>query len=99
LFVFDTVSRQVFREEVVSHRFGPTNSQQGPRVFVADEEGNVYLLFVKGIGRVDAKSHEVTMLAESPVPIGPGGDILRGRIYFGSGSHLYSYALPRSQTQ
>jgi hypothetical protein len=99
LFVFDTVSRQVFREEVVSHRFGPTNSQQGPRVFVADEEGNVYLLFVKGIGRVDAKSHEVTMLAESPVPIGPGGDVLRGRIYFGSGSHLYSYALPNSQTQ
>ena len=34
------------------------------------------------------------MLAESPVRIGPGGDILNGCIYFGSGSHLYSYRIP-----
>jgi hypothetical protein len=34
------------------------------------------------------------MLAESPVPIGPGGDLLNGRIYFGSGSHVYSYQVP-----
>jgi hypothetical protein len=33
------------------------------------------------------------MLAESPLPVGPGGDILDGRIYFASGSHLYSYGL------
>jgi hypothetical protein len=25
------------------------------------------------------------------VPIGPGGDVLDGRIYFGSGSHMYSW--------
>jgi hypothetical protein len=34
------------------------------------------------------------MLAESPVPVEYGGDYLNGRIYFASGSHLYSYALP-----
>ena len=34
------------------------------------------------------------MLAESPVPIGAGGDFLDGRIYFASGSHLYSYQVP-----
>ncbi len=34
------------------------------------------------------------MIAESPVPIGLGGDFRGGRIYFGSGSHLYSYTLP-----
>jgi len=34
------------------------------------------------------------VLAESPVRISPGGDIHEGRIYFGSGSHMYSYAVP-----
>ena len=33
------------------------------------------------------------MLAESPVPIGSGGDYLDGRIYFASGSHVYSYGV------
>ena len=31
------------------------------------------------------------MLARAPVPIRAGGDFLNGRIYFSSGSHLYSY--------
>ena len=42
---------------------------------------------------------ELEMLAEAPVPIGPGGDLLNGRIYFGSGSHLYSYQLPETGTE
>jgi hypothetical protein len=31
------------------------------------------------------------MITESPVPIQAGGDYLDGRIYFSSGSHVYSY--------
>jgi len=34
------------------------------------------------------------MLTESPVRVGPGGDILDGRIYFAGGSRMYSYKLP-----
>jgi len=49
---------------------------------------------VKGSARVEPGTFEITMLAESPVPIGPGGDIHNGRIYFGSGSHMYSCAVP-----
>ena len=45
------------------------------------------------VARVDQTTHAITMIAESPVSIGPGGDILNGRIYFGSGSHVYSYGL------
>jgi hypothetical protein len=52
------------------------------------------MLFQKGIVQVDLATHALNLIAESPVPIGPGGDILNGRIYFGSGSHLYSYGLP-----
>jgi hypothetical protein len=35
------------------------------------------------------------MLAQSPVPIDAGGDYLDGRIYFASGSHLYSYEIKK----
>jgi len=64
---------------------------------VTTPEGDIYLLMVKGIARFDPKSYEVSMVAESPVAIGPGGDYLNGRIYFGNGSHLYSYELPARQ--
>jgi len=112
-FVFDPAKRQVVHEEDTGARFGPTNSQQGPRVFVLGKRGlsqasespsetglspvsapTLYMLFVKGVARVDLATHGITMLAESPVPIGPGGDLLDGRIYFGSGSHVYSYEVP-----
>jgi len=90
-FVFDPAKRKVIHEENTGAGFGPTNSQQGPRVFVFGREGAIYVLFVRGIARLDPATFKVTLLAESPVPIGPGGDYLDGRIYFGSGSHVYSY--------
>ncbi len=94
-FVFDPMSQNIVHQELISARIGPTTSQQGPRVFVTDDRSNVYLLLVKGIARIDPATFDVTMLAESPVPIGPGGDLCQGRIYFGSGSHLYSYGPPQ----
>ena len=94
-FVFDSVKREVVHDEDTTDTFGPSISHQGPRVFVTSPDGTLYVLFVKGVARVDLETHAITMLAESPVPIGPGGDILDGRIYFGSGSHLYSYKAPR----
>ncbi len=93
-FVFDPAKRSVVHESDTNARFGPTNSQQGPRVFVRTPQGDVYMLFVKGIARIDPESFAVRLTAKSPVPIGPGGDFLDGRIYFGSGSHLYSWELP-----
>ncbi len=93
-FVFDPRERKVVHEENTEEKFGRTNSQQGPRTFVTAPNGTLYILFVKGVARIDPKTHAITLLAESPVPIGPGGDILDGRIYFGSGSHVYSYQVP-----
>lgn len=92
-FVFDAAKRKVIHEQDTGAKFGPTTSQQGPRVFVTDGKGGFYILFVKGIARLDPKTFAVTMLAPSPVPIGGGGDYLDGRIYFFHGSHLYSYTL------
>jgi hypothetical protein len=92
-FVFDAAKREVIHEQDIDAVFGATISHQGPRVFVLSPEGDLYMLFIKGVAKVDQKTHAITMLAESPVPIGPGGDYLNGRIYFGAGSHLYSYGL------
>jgi hypothetical protein len=54
----------------------------------------LYMLFARGVARVDYSTHGITLLAESPVIIGPGGTYLDGRLYFGSGSHVYSYTVP-----
>jgi hypothetical protein len=92
-FVFDHEQCGVVHDRDVESEFGKTTSHQGPRVFVVTPDQEIYILFVRGIARLDPETYEITMVAESPVPIGLGGDVLDGRIYFGSGSHLYSYQL------
>jgi hypothetical protein len=92
-FVFDPVKRTLRHEEETKARFGLCVSQQGPRTFVRGRGDAIYILFVKGIARLDPVTFQITMLATSPVPISAGGDYLDGRIYFGSGSHMYSYAV------
>lgn len=96
-FVFDPAQRKVIHQQNMSATLGSTNGQQGPRVFVTGPDGTIYMLFVKGIAVVDPATFEVDLIAQSPVPIGPGGDILDGRIYFASGSHMYSYEVPATQ--
>lgn len=93
-FVFDPAKRKVIHDADSGTKFGSTTSHQSPRVFVLGPDKKIYILFVKGIAQLDPKTFEITMLAQSPVPIGGGGDFLDGRIYFISGSHVYSYVAP-----
>jgi len=92
-FVFDPDSRRVVHRFDTADTLGPSCSQQGPRVFVHGPDGALFMLFRRGVAQVDLESHAITLLAESPVPIGPGGTWHEGRIYFGSGSHVYSYGI------
>lgn len=95
-FIFAPATRRVIFERDLTEEFGRTNWQQGPRIFVQGPDDRIFMLFQAGIAEIDTAkhSHEITMLAESPVTIGPGGDYLDGRIYFGHGSHVYSWAVP-----
>lgn len=93
-FVFDPARRQVLHKQDTGGRFGPASSQQGPRTFVRDPKGTVYVLFRKGVALVNPDTYEIKLLGESPVPIAAGGDYHEGRIYFASGSHVYSYRVP-----
>ena len=90
-FVFDPVKRTVLHENRTDAGYGPCVSQQGPRVFVRGRGDTIYILFTKGIARLDPVTFRIKLLATSPVPINAGGDYLDGRIYFGSGSHVYSF--------
>ncbi|MBI3947921.1 MAG: hypothetical protein HY321_18535 [Armatimonadetes bacterium] len=93
-FVFDPAQRKVIHEEDLGPAFGAAVGQQGSRAFVVGPDKTVYVLLAKGIVRVEPGTFRATMVAPSPVPIATGGDILDGRIYFASTSHLYSYRLP-----
>lgn len=98
-FVFDPALRKVVHEQDTEAGFGPISYQQGPRNLLPGPDGSIYILFLKGIARFDPAASRISLLAESPVPIVAGGDILNGRIYFTSGSRLYSYKIPeRSAT-
>ncbi len=90
-FVFDPAARKVVHEENTSATFGPTTSNQGPRVFVTDGKSRFFILFLRGIAELNPDTFKITLLAKSPVPISGGGDYLDGRIYFASGSHVYSF--------
>ncbi len=96
-FVFDPARRRVVHQQDTKTPFGLTNSQQGPRIFVRSPQGDVYVLFVQGIGCIDPRTFAIRLLARSPVPIGAGGDFHEGRVYFAGGSHLYSYTLPSGE--
>ena len=78
--MFDSEKRKVVHEENTLEKFGSTTSAQGPRVFVRGRNDAIYILFGKGIARLDPATFKITMLAESPVHIGCGGDYLDGRI-------------------
>ena len=94
-FVFDPVKRVVVYQQDVEANFGRTSAEQSPRIFIHGPKKDIYLLFVKGIVKIEPGSFKMTMIVESPVPITTGGDYLDGRIYFVSGSHICSYTIPQ----
>lgn len=93
-FVFDPVKRAVVHTAELKEGFGAVVTGQGPRAFVRDGRGRTFVLFNKGIARIDEASFAVSWVAKSPVTISAGGDVLGGRVYFAGGSHLFSCALP-----
>lgn len=93
-FVFNPKVRNIIYKKDIKSELGLTNIQQGPRVFVVAPDNTIYILLEKGIAKLDTTSFAIKLVAHSPVPVGAGGDYLDGRIYFGSGSHMYSWQVP-----
>jgi len=93
-FAFDPATRAVLHEEDTTEPYGPIGYQQGHRKLVPAPDGTIYALFTKMIARVDPATHRLAPVTEPPVPPHFGGDILDGRLYFASASHVYSWGLP-----
>lgn len=97
-FVLNTKTKELVLQFDTKEKFGLTISQQGPRVFISGENDEIYMLFNRSIAQIDLVSHKINLISKPPVPIEQGGDICNGRLYFGSGSHLFSYKLPDSKS-
>lgn len=96
LFAFGPSTREIIRERDFGAELGSSVSQQGTRAFVPAPDGTIYVLLNRGIARLNTDNHSLELMVESPVTIGGGGAWLDGRIYFYSGSHIYSWAAPAS---
>lgn len=94
-FIFDPKTKKIVYKHDTENTLGLTNHQQGPQVFISEDKSKTYILFLKGIGEIDPETYNIKLIAESPVEIKAGGDILDGTIYFTSGSHLNSYKIPK----
>ncbi|MGC9316568.1 MAG: hypothetical protein ACP5KN_00860 [Armatimonadota bacterium] len=89
LFVFDPARREIVHREDLSEYGGlPRRTLQlGP-------DGMIYGIFTAAIVRIEPGTFEHEKLADPPRGISAGGAIEGGRIYYASGSHLWSYGLP-----
>ncbi len=91
-FVLDPQTRQVVhRENWAAH------GQE--RDLVRDPQGRLYALLERAIIRIEPHALGDVRLATPPVPISCGGPIVAGRLYFASGSDIWSYRLPGNVAQ
>jgi outer membrane protein assembly factor BamB len=88
LFVFDPARRQVI------HRASLAEYGGLPRqVLVRGEDDRLFAILSKSILRIQPGTFAVEKLADAPVGITAGVAVTRGRLYFASGSHLWSCGL------
>ncbi len=87
-FVFDPATRKVVHREDMSEYGGL------PRCTLTNgPDGDLYAAFAKAIVRIEPGTFDHERLATPPQPITAGTVIHRGRLYFASQSHLWSYRL------
>lgn len=87
-FVFDPHEAKLLVEEDLSTWGEPVRTG-----FVEGPNGTLYGVLRHAIYRIDLRACRTERLAESPTPITAGLALAGGRLFFGSGSHLWSYRL------
>lgn len=98
LFAYDPQAPQGerVRETVDMSEHGrPAGGPQGPRVLHRAPDGDVLVLFGRRIVRLNPDTLEHRIAARTPVPVGPGILASDGRLYFASGTRLWSVPLER----
>ncbi len=91
-FIFDPAEQAVLYSQDLS-LYGPV-VRDGLRF---GPDGRLYALLQRAILRLEPESGAHTLLAVPSAPATAGMAILNGRIYFASGSHLWSFSLPEEE--
>lgn len=87
-FVFDPLKREIIHREDMSD-YGDMPRQ----TLVLGPDGNIYAAFTSSIVRITPGTFEHEKLAEPPKGVSAGAVIYEGRLYYASGSHLWSFDL------
>jgi streptogramin lyase len=87
-FVFDPKIRKVVHTEDLS-AYGAL--PRHPLILGPDK--NIYAIFTKAVVRLEPGTFKNTKLADAPMGITAGLALVKGRLYFSSGSHLWSFDL------
>ncbi len=96
-FVFDWRARELVHTEALSPEYGRVTGGQAPRVWRLGPNGVIYALFREAVVRIEPGTFAHRKLADTPVEVNCGVALHRGRLYFTSGSHLWSYTIPELQ--
>ncbi len=87
-FVYDPRRRAVLRSQDLSQYGVPV--RDGMKCM---DDGTVYGLLTNGIYRIATGKTEAEILSTPPCPITAGMAVQDGKIFFGSGSHLWYYTI------
>jgi len=90
-FAFDPAKREVLCTKDLS-AYGNAGGRDGMK---ADENGDVYGLLSGGIYRIQSGTTEPEIISIPPCVIDRGMAVIDGKIYFGSGTHLWSYTIEK----
>jgi hypothetical protein len=87
-FVFDPAQRKVVHTDDLSRYGGSLR-----RTFAVAPDGTTYGVFSGAVTRITPRTFEPEKLADLPASAQAGAAYHEGRLYYSSGSHLWSYML------
>ena len=93
LFVFDPKTKTVVHSEKLDD-CGAATGGQGPDTLLMAPDKNIYALFTQAIVKIDPITFNHTILAKPPEIISIGNVLYKHRLYYTSGSHIFSYEIP-----
>lgn len=92
LFYFDSSDVEQIHSIPLSEYGRPAGSQ-AERILSVGPDGNLYILFRDKILRLGVQDHRIEIVAQSPVTIGTGSAWIGDRLFFSSGSEIWSWRL------
>lgn len=93
LFVFDPATREIVHTQDLREYGGPLRPDQS---LLLGPDGRLYALLNRTLVEVSTKDYGIQKVASLPLPTTAGLGICEGRVYYGVGSRVWSYALPEA---